>query len=378
MRRILHVAHAEPSGTELQATVNGSREALLGNGVLYRASPNERHNNHKLGFVDLLPPERVLRHIAKNSTTHEVPAGRDELLDPIRAEIARHRPDRLVLSAETRFGNWQPEPRRRFVEMLRSMAAAEPAIVACVRRLSGYILSFTQRRLRFSYEVKILRCLFFPRPVMRIRHDLGTGRVHVREFALGLLRGGGVVTDFVAGFLPPRGVRLEDPAAGRNENASCSAEPSDALRRYRRTIYRGGNDRFTSTRWVFLGAFDRAETSPALPRPRVPWSLVGRIDHGRPDLLVLCEGRGLELPDRRYGRLGRWGADAASVEGPASRCRRGHRPRRAAPAHRAAARRRAGRGRARDGSTPHCGDRRRDRRSGASGRVAACGSRVTR
>ena len=305
MRTVFHVGHSKTGSTAIQATLHASREALLARGVLYPANPNGLYENHRLLVGDLFRPEQVPRHIRKNYAPDALSGARDALVASIRAEIAEHRPDCLLMSSESRFGAWTTAQRRGFADTLEAVGGRDPEIVAYVRRPSGWYLSALQQGFRASHVVKPPRMLQIASPIEQFASDFGRDHLALRAFDRATLVGGDVVADFVATVLGPHGVVAAALTQGTAENRSLSAESFDLVRRWRAAFHPAEADRFVPAGHRLHGALAAIEEEVRPPRPSMDPDLAERIDYCRDDLLRLRDDHGLVLPDYDYGRMER-------------------------------------------------------------------------
>lgn len=100
MRIVVHIGPAEVGAARLQRVLADKREQMAGNGVLYARAPGNR--NHTRLFMAVSDPDHVdpLRHARGFGDPKAQEVLRAALCADLAAEVARHRPHRLILSAE--------------------------------------------------------------------------------------------------------------------------------------------------------------------------------------------------------------------------------------------------------------------------------------
>lgn len=99
MRIILHIGLETAGATALQLALAAQRDALAETGVLFPRAPGA--GNHTRLFMAITDPDHVdpLRFNRGHITAQKQAALRSELCADLAAEIARHRPHTLILSA---------------------------------------------------------------------------------------------------------------------------------------------------------------------------------------------------------------------------------------------------------------------------------------
>ena len=305
MRTLFHVGHRKTGSTALQLALNASREGLIGRGVLYPSNAADQFSNHRLLFADLIKLKRLPRHITNHYPPETLGERRADIVEVIRAEVAAHRPECMVLSSETRFSNFDAGQRRAFLARMEEIGAPGAEIVAYIRRPSSLYLSQVQQTLKASHEVRRPFMLPLWDISLSLVEDFGRERTHLRAFDRRSLTGGDVIADFVASFLAQHGVGTSDLEEPKSGNVSSSAEGTDIVRRYRLDFHPDENDRFLRDGSQLNNTIGKVEVGLDLPRPRIRPDLAERIDYCRDDLLRLRDAYGLVVPDYDYGRVER-------------------------------------------------------------------------
>ncbi|WP_299937780.1 glycosyltransferase family 2 protein [uncultured Pelagimonas sp.] len=104
MKIFVHIGPDGTSSDRLQRVLDSKREQMLGKGVLYARSPGAR--NHTRLFLAVTDPENVdsLRYNRGFITGEKQASLRDDVTRQLQAEVERHNPDTLILSAH-QFGS---------------------------------------------------------------------------------------------------------------------------------------------------------------------------------------------------------------------------------------------------------------------------------
>ncbi len=99
MRIYLHIGLEQVGADRLQKVLNAKRDQLLGQGVLYAASPGAR--NHTRLFMAVTDPDHVdpLRHARGYADPDQQSKLRDSVAQALAQEVSAHQPHTLILSA---------------------------------------------------------------------------------------------------------------------------------------------------------------------------------------------------------------------------------------------------------------------------------------
>ena len=364
MKLVLHVGMSKSGSTALQRGLGQLRDRLLARGCLYPTGAGPLHN-HAFLVAAVVPPEKLPRSVRGRYRDRPAQVARDleKRLAVIAAEIARHRPQVVLMSAQNLFQRLPPGAgSQRLAAALRPLAD-EIEVVAYLRRPSDFYLASTQQGLRADHRVRPLAAVEYRAPLEGFAAI--ADRLQVFKYDRALFPGGDVLRHFIERFCPE--LAGEEPPR-LDANVSLSTEALAILAAYRRLHHPDKARRFTEdTELLARGARRRR---PGASRQRPLAAAPGGRPGGRRGL-----GRSSLAARRprhrvRRHRLRPRGADAAA---PAAAADRGHlRPRFDAEVGGGAA--------TRCGISPTRRPARRPRRSGAgpAGSGASPGRRPAR
>ncbi|MGH1412185.1 MAG: glycosyltransferase family 2 protein [Pelagimonas sp.] len=160
MRIYVHIGPDAASSDRLQRVLDAKRDQMLGKGVLYARTPGAR--NHTRLFLALTDPDNIdsLRYNRGYISAEKQQVLREDVQQKLQAEITRHSPDVLILSAH-QLGSSLCSPSE--LQRLRSLLApfsTDIRIVAhiddparmLIRRYAGQLIEGRSRSLHLELD----------------------------------------------------------------------------------------------------------------------------------------------------------------------------------------------------------------------------------
>ncbi|MCB1418176.1 MAG: hypothetical protein KDJ74_03900 [Notoacmeibacter sp.] len=301
MRLIVHCGLHKTGTTSLQRAFSTRRAVLAKAGILYPVSTVSPNTHHSLAALyrkdsELLPSLKAL--LGDTPEAMKRAAGRD--WDAMKAEIAREKPETVILSSEMLFAHATPENLAHFVARLRE-TGAEPEAVIYLRQPSPYYLSMLQQRAKNWARVSA------PRPV-RIRREIEAfesafaGRVTLRPFERVQLVDGDIVADFCTHALG--GQVTAEMLNAKRRNESITAEAMAIVNAYRReklAAHEGVPHREAQAVMARIGAIE--EKAGRQAKPVLQSGIASAIDDASTDFLWLRDERGISFAGMDYSRI---------------------------------------------------------------------------
>ncbi len=302
MDTIFHVGMSKAGSTALQDSLLASYDTLVEHKVLYpKNAPSAKFNNHELLLYAFGSFDRQPSHVrARHPSEQELFSAFNDHVTSIRAQIASHSPNCLVLSAEHMWRSLPIDKEGRSVQDLKELWGERITLSAYIRRPSARYLSALQQGLR--------RGLFFQppaptykKPISILEEVFGKQTVVPAVLDRSLMKGGSISIDFAERYLKQYGVeplKLEEP---KRSNQSVSAAAMSLL------------DKFASQRNIGKATtvnvqdlrreIQRAERCLNLTKPKIKQGAADRIDYSSTEPVWLRDQYGIEFPDFDYARL---------------------------------------------------------------------------
>ncbi len=200
-RLILHIGQAKTGTTTLQSTLLASREALLEHGILYPRTISS--NNHRIANSFFCAPKKpsnidILRH---NNNREAMAKEARQAVQLILDDISEHKPDMMILSAESFFSAGRQENFPDLIAQLNTWAD-EVVTVAYIRAPAPLYLSRLQQNLRWTGLEKPGSGKLNYRGSLEPYLNAEGTTLHVHEYDRAALTGGDIVEDFTSRYLP--------------------------------------------------------------------------------------------------------------------------------------------------------------------------------
>ncbi len=227
MKVLLHIGHHKTGSTALQRSLAQSRRFLRRGGILYPRLSGWWSVHHALFphffGVEYCDPY-VLRRLGRSSqqSLETSRAAWQEL----RSQVARLKPEKLILSSETFFTAGYHAQMERLGNILRELSD-EIEIVCYVRNPAEWVLS------SFSTQIQMDSRFQWPPPglredVLKAYEVVRPAKFHVIKYASESLLGGNITQDFGSRFIEGG---LHN-ASSRRINVSLSAEAMVLMEKY--------------------------------------------------------------------------------------------------------------------------------------------------
>jgi hypothetical protein len=293
--------------TALQGCLQTSRARLAGRGILYPENPTGcAFNNHRmliLGFVNF---EKLPRHVRRypEITKANVSEKYTEFIDCIGDQIARDRPECLVISSETLFRRLGIKARRSLLRALEPSAGSF-VVAVYLRRPSEYYLSNLQQRLKHSYNIGRILLPSSYGVLQSYASTFGRDMIRPRIYDRGHLYNGDIVGDFFRYYMAEFAVDVESLERGHSNNETVSAESMDLLRRYRKDFHAGSDNVIAEDSAALVRLLRRTDKLVGAPKPRLRPEIADMIDYSRIDPLRLRDEYDVVFPDLDYRRFER-------------------------------------------------------------------------
>ncbi|PJI92575.1 hypothetical protein BC777_1430 [Yoonia maricola] len=223
MRQIIvHIGHPKTGTSTLQKCLHRSRGALLQHGVLY---PHTIRGNNHLAIKPLfVGPEAADRNeLRRHKGNYDaIMEDAQNAWTLVCNDIARHKPETVILSSEGFFGLGKNDGVRKFVQELKAMAD-EVTFVAYIRAPSAFYLSSLSQNIKFSGSFRPHNRLNFFRSSLQHYLQLTNATTNVHKFDRAELIGGDIVQDFTTRYLTKTAASAVKMAESE-ANLSMSAE----------------------------------------------------------------------------------------------------------------------------------------------------------
>lgn len=299
MRVVLHIGMSKTGTTALQHTFRGSAESLEQHRVLYPKPPGDEHC-HLVLVNGLTRPGDTPRQEAQR---RRPPQARSHFLQHVAADIARKRPQTLVLSTERLFRPLRDGALQRFHGELEALGATRIDVVAYLRAPASSYVSRLQQVLKHSSRVLRPGPPPYRAALEPYLEVFGEGFVHAHLFAPNALRSADIVDDFVHRHLASSGVSAAELTSEGRLNESLSAPAMELMRRYRQDVHPLADDvLMPDSDWLCARLMD-LDAQLQLSRPVLHPAVADWIDHASPDLEWLQKRFDLVFPEVDYGRL---------------------------------------------------------------------------
>jgi hypothetical protein len=286
--------------TALQHAFHAARGALAAHGILYPAMPDGAVAHHLL-LALAEAPERIPDHVSEaHGGVEQTRRKAAEGFARIGAEVARTRPEVLVLSSETLLHGCRGEAKARLSRLLTTLSDDIRPVIY-VREPASLYLSRAQEKARVAARP-------LPPGPQRIR-----AAIEETEAAFGVtpavvafdrarLADGSIVADFITRFLADRVAPAEVP--GRIENPSLSAEAALILSRFRALVAPDSDwkrDRQSQQLYRIINRLE--ENGGHQRRPQLRPGLAEAIRRASVDYLWLRDRFDVSFPEIDYAAL---------------------------------------------------------------------------
>lgn len=293
MRLIVHCGVPKTGTTSIQALLYENQSSFLKQGILYpRMAWQEGHHLMLALIQDDVPPD-LLRHF-DDDRARMVGAARTAFAR-LRRDIARHKPETVVLSSELFFYT-DAERCRRLRTLLGEI---EATIVTCayVRAPAGHYLSQLQQMSKYSSDVLPPQPLSVRRNIETIEEAFGKPML-LRAYDPPGLRHGDVTADFVAEVI---GRELPDGVRTLRRNATHSAEAMSISVLMRRTVAAARNGSLHPEHQLMLRLLRDLEAEiGGASKPRLRPEVADAVTRASTELLWLRDERGIVFGDVDY------------------------------------------------------------------------------
>lgn len=232
MRIVLHMGQGKTGTTALQRALHAARGALAAHDILYPTMPDGAVAHHLL-LALAEAPERIPPHVSEvHGGLEQTRQKAAEAFAGIAVEVARTRPEVLILSSETLLHGCRREAKLRLHRLLVTLSEDIQPVVY-VREPAALYVARAQEKARVAV-----------RPLPPGPQQIRTA-IEETEAAFGLmpavvtfdrarLTEGSIVADFITRFLSNRIAPAEVP--DRIENPSLSAEAALLSLRFRALV----------------------------------------------------------------------------------------------------------------------------------------------
>ena len=296
---ILHIGHPKTGTTALQRGYLRQRHELAAKGLLYPYL-NKESDRHTSLVPALIGKELVTGDVAflPHWPGGDVMGQSQHMWQHVQAQIAEHRPAKVVLSGEGFFQlqrRWQME---RMGAVLGELFD-KITVVAYLRSPQTRFLSSYQQGLKTSGH----RAFLHPRPYMPVLSTwarFGPGPLNLHVFDRKALIGGDVVEDFATRYTPEV---LDEIRARPNPelNTSLSAEAMAVLEAYTdRVDGLTGADRRAAWQPLREVMLRLDQSLPGFTRPRLTDTASAKIQRRSMDIRWLLEDQGITFDDVDY------------------------------------------------------------------------------
>lgn len=302
---ILHIGSSKTGSTALQAACRKHAAALLAAGVLYPKVSSHAISHHFLG-MHFISANRLLRIFGKDYAGSQkgISADFNNQWKSIKRQVARHKPDVLLLSSELLFVVPDSQKAAALLRLLDDLAGSLQ-VVAYIRRPSDFYLSRVQQDLKHSDNLMPPAAIAF-RAVIESWEQLLGVPVQLAPFARECLRDGDIFRDFIDRYLPQ--VDLADDLVAGRENQTLSPEGMALLQDFHRANKSAGGVLQTENARRFRSALKKAERLEGKPaKPALFPEIADYIDRSSTDLLWLDERYGIRFQGIRLDLIGAGG-----------------------------------------------------------------------
>lgn len=302
MKLVLHIGMGKTGTSALQQALRRMQAPLLERGVLYPSTKIKITNHNFLVLLTENPDHAP--GIFRTKILQDPSYLNDYVLgswDSIQEQIAKHRPKKVILSAENLFFALKHDTSNRLIDKLTSLTD-DIAPIAYVRQPSRHYLSKVQQRIKNSAVVEAPGPAHIQAPIEAWERALGIP-VQTCLYDRKFLHNEDSTADFLYRMLERDEYEgIEIPA--NNVNESLSAEAMAILQDFRRSIFPGQDglyfDSSTTLRRLLTEMDDKV--SPA--RPSLHAEIADHVDHSSTDLLWLKDEKGIEFSGVDYSRIG--------------------------------------------------------------------------
>ena len=304
MKLILHIGHPKTGTTSLQGFFVQQRVALLRLGILYPWTVHGRD------YHTLLPAGFV-RDGAVEPSPHGVyfddyaafKAGFRIFWRQLKNDIARYKPQVVILSAEQLFKDFEPLSGRSFADLLGEISA-DVEVVAYIRHPVEDAKSRVAQRIKRG---RLIPTLHRPiRAALEYYESLYPGRVRPNVFDPEALHNGDIVEDFVSKYLPQAAPLLGIPRPRKNE--SLPAALLFVLEQIRQQYQANAVDRASAESFLQIQAANKAFHQLGLHKEfnqklELRSDLSAYVLRHAGDFLWLKEQYGLRFPRLDYAAI---------------------------------------------------------------------------
>lgn len=299
MQLIVHCGTFKTGTTSIQQLFFRNRAAFLEQGVLYPETSTKAAHHALFALFQDSVPDAVLRRLGLDSAGL-VDRARQEW-DAVKREIARTRPDKVVLSSELFLLSPSLEGFQRFRALLDEAGPQDITPCAYVRAPALHYLSRVQENAKFSGDVTPPQPLTVRGAVQAVEAAFG-GPMALRAYDQEALLDGDVVTDFVREIV---GATLPDGVGrGHRYNTSLSAEAMSISVASRRANHAGKDQQPVGGHWRLLARIAELERSLGrAAKPRLKAHVAEAVTCASDDLLWLRDAKGIVFGGIDYGAI---------------------------------------------------------------------------
>ncbi len=308
MRTLVHFGMPKTGTTTLQRTFALNADLLRSQGIYYPIGLQSSRANHRILAFCLMDVGSYPRHMGEFKSCKVSKQLFHELDRAIHAELARKRPDVLLLSSETLFSKIQRQKARGYRDWLHGLGGAVE-FVAYLRSPASAYLASCQQKLRASSRIKSLK----PHPYRSVIHSyekvFSGDSISLVPFDRHRLIGADIVVDFCERYFGGCAIDVERLVRARDSNASLSAEAMALVMLYRRHFLAEMDDVYTAESKKLIALMRVADDTVGFVKPVLRDFVRPRLEvMAARDLLWLRDHHGFVFSDIDYDRLNchRW------------------------------------------------------------------------
>ncbi len=300
MKILVHYGYGKTGTTSLQFALANKRKVLMQHGVLYPKIVKPTMAHHLLQAL-FKPEEETVPYLIADCGGYDAMVKlANQSWQKIKREVARKRPDVLLLSSEMFFGDATGLEQRKFHEMLSELSDDIQPIVY-VRDPAALYVSRLQQSSRNSGVVRRPSAEVIRNDIELIETAFGR-KARIRAFQRSTLIGGDIVKDFTTSYLSD----YLDPSLipSARENESISAEAMEMSVNLRRAVWPTENRvSFPKSHKLLseIASMEAAYTDSSKPVLRE--GLADQIRQASTDYIWLKETYGVSFDTLDYAKI---------------------------------------------------------------------------